>query len=48
MPFDVVEVHEAMDSNHPVQRNEKLAAEFRTLWESSPAPPDVLQFHDRH
>ena len=33
-----------MDSIHPVQRNEKLAAEFRTLWETSSAPPDVLQF----
>ena len=44
VPFDVVKVVEAMDSNHPVQRNEKLAAEFRTLWESSPTPPDILQF----
>src|SRR6516165_4379428 len=33
-----------MDSIHPVQRNELLAAEFRTLWESSPSPPDVFQF----
>jgi len=44
VPFDVVKVVEAMDSNHPVQRNEKLAAEFRRLWESSPTPPDILQF----
>ena len=42
--FEVVEVHEVMDSNHPDQRSDRLAAEFRTLWKSSPAPPDVLQF----
>ena len=33
-----------MDSNLPVERNEKLAAEFKTLWESCSAPPDLLQF----
>ena len=44
MPFDVVEVDDAMDSNQPIQCNEELVAEFRTLWESSPAPPNILQF----
>jgi len=43
VPFDVVEVHEAMDSNDPARRNERLAAEFKTLWESSLAPPDVCR-----
>jgi hypothetical protein len=44
VPFDVVKVVEAMDSNQPARRNERLAAEFKTLWESSLAPPDVCQF----
>ena len=44
VPFDVVEVDDAMDSNQPIQCNEELVAEFRTLWESSPAPPNILQF----
>src|SRR5271157_271264 len=43
VPFDVVEVHEAMDSNDPARRKERLAAEFKTLWESSLAPPDVCR-----
>ncbi len=33
-----------MDSNQPVEHNDTLVAEFRELWETSSAPPDILQF----
>ncbi len=44
MSCGVVGVHQIMDSNDPVEHNEKLTAEFRTLWETSPAPPSILEF----
>ncbi len=33
-----------MDNHQPVECNEKLVLEFRTLWEVSPTPPSLLQF----